>query len=366
MKLERITNKQGCFLTLLFFSSNCYSLLFAAKYGASVWFCYLIASLISIAVVFLINTLMKYAENRTFFEFLDFLLPCPFGRMITALLMLYAFLSTCTSLSIFGQFNQLTALSKTPTIIIPLAVILLGVWACRSGIQTIGRMASLTILFAVAVFLLFSLLALDGLNPDLLRIPKENESGSFLRGGLIVFCNQLGDIILLTVLYPHFARRSTRGRATMLGVVFAGGILFIISIITVMTLGGSGISGDAYPVFTVLSVRTIGGFIQHLELASSVAMTLFAFFRVSLSLYFITQAFRHLFSLDDGRAPILPIGLLLASMTQLLYHGMPMLMVRLESNLSLWILLSIQIICPFLLFVLALIKTKKIKTLGCK
>ncbi len=352
MEIERIQNRQAVYLTVLFFSSNCYALLFAAKEGAAVWVSYLFAWLIAIAVAALLGSLMRRSEC-SFFELLDTLLTRPVGRFFTSLLILYALLSVCTSLSIFGQFNQLTALSKTPTIILPLVIILIGAWACRSGVLAIARTASLTIWFAVFVFLLFVGLGFHNATPSLL-LAFERVS---LRGGMTVFCNQLGDLFLLSVLYPHLTKKATGARAITVGAVLCGGMLFVISAITVMALGGNGVIGDAYPVFTVFSIRTVGNFVQHLELLSSIAMTIFAFFRVSISFCFITQGLRHLFSLKDGRTPILPIGLILASLTQLLYHGMPMLMARLESNLSLWILIPIQILLPLALCVIARLKS---------
>ena len=357
--MEKLKNKQGLYLTVLFFGSNCYSLLFAARHGAAVWLCYLLAWGLGIAAAYVLGTCMERTDG-TFFALLDSLLPRPLGRFFTGLLAVYTFLSACTSLSIFGQFNQLTALSKTPTLILPLAVILLGVFACRSGISAMGRMASLTVWFSAVVFVLFVCVGLGSASPALLL-----ETDRFsLQGGFTVFCNQLGDVLLLTAVYPYLARKRTRKRTMTIGMTLAGGMLFVISLVTVMTLGGRGVTDNTYPVFTVLSVRTVGQFVQHTELLTSVAMTVFAFFRVSLSLFFIAEALTRLFSLQNGRAPILPAGLLLASVTQLLYHGMPMLTARLESALSLWILIPIQIVLPALLCVICLLTKKSRTTLG--
>lgn len=364
MTRERITNKQGFLLTVLFFGSNCYSLLFAANTGHSVWICYLLGSLLAIFIARLLCTVLARSDG-TLFETLDNFLSRPIGRCVTLILAVYAFLSAATALSIFGRFNQLTALSKTPTLILPLAVILLGVRACRVGIESIARMGSLTFVFAAAVFLIFSLLGLNFLSIDALLPLTPSEPISILRGSLSVFLNQLGDVVLLTVLYPHLARPKTRARAITGGVAVSGGILTVIALITVMTLGDLGIRSDAYPVFTVLSIRSIGKFIQHLEILSSLAMTFFAFFRVSLCLYFLSVAFEHVFDLPDYRAALLPIGLLLATVTQLLYRNMLVLRERLESDLTFWILIPILILLPCLLFLLSQTKRNK-HTLGSK
>lgn len=366
MTRELITNKQGAILTFLFLSSNCYSLLFASNTGRFVWLCYLLAGILATLIAYLLGSVMQYRGNSNFFDMISKLLSRPIGLLISLLLAVYAFLSTGTSLSFFGRFNQLTALSKTPTIILPLAVILLSVWACRAGIETIARIGNLTVYFAVFVFLIFALPGVRFLTFDTLLPLIPEKPFSVFRGSLTVFFNQLGDILLLTVLYPHLARPKTRTRSIVFGVVTSGAALTVIALITVMTLGDLGILSDAYPVFTVLSIRSIGEFLQHLEILTSIAMTLFAFFRVSLSLYFISCAFKHLFHLHDHRAMLLPLGLLLATTTQLMYRNMLVLRERLESDLTIWILIPIHLLLPLLLFFITKIVSKNKHTLGSK
>lgn len=363
MKLDTISARSAFLLSFLFLTGNCYSLLFASDCGHFVWLCYLLAGILATVVAFLLARVMRKQED--FFKTLETLFSHPLGKLITFILALYAFLSLATSLSIFGRFNQLTALSETPTIILPTIIILIGIRACRAGISAIARMGSFTILFVFAVFLVFSALGINFLSPkSLLPLISSDPVGIF-RGALSVFTNQLGDLLLLTVLYPHLPCEKD-SRAIPLGVAATALVLTIISLITVMTLGERGILSDSYPVFTVLSIRSIGNFIQHLEILSSVAMTLIIFFRVSLALYFIANAAGHLLALPDYRAIVFPLGIFLAGTTQVLYRDMLSLRTRLESSFSLMIALPLQILLPILLCLFSIAKRKNKHTLGSK
>ncbi|MBE6915924.1 MAG: hypothetical protein E7471_04745 [Ruminococcaceae bacterium] len=363
MKLDAISPRSAFLLSFLFLTGNCYSLLFASGCGRFVWLCYLIAGLLATFVAFLLARAMHHKHD--FFETLETLFSRPLGKLITLILALYAFLSIATSLSIFGRFNQLTALSQTPTVILPTLIILIGIRSCRAGIGTIARVGSFTILFVFAVFLVFSLLGINFLSPDALLPLIPNEPLGLLRGALSVFTNQLGDLLLLTVLYPHLSEKKS-SRAIPLGVASTSLVLTVISLITVMTLGERGILSDSYPVFTVLSIRGVGNFIQHLEILSSVSMTLVIFFRVSLALYFIANALRHFLALPDYRAIVFPLGIFLAGITQVLYRDMLSLRTRLESDFSLAVALPLQVLLPVLIYLLSVAKRKNKHTLGSK
>ena len=56
----------------------------------------------------------------------------------------------------------------------------------------------------------------------------------------------------------------------------------VIALITVLTIGGNQTGAEFFPVFTILSIRNIGGYIRHMEILTSIAMTFFVFIRATL------------------------------------------------------------------------------------
>ena len=360
MTQERISGKQGFAITVLFLLSNCYSVLFGMGAGRDVWLSYLVALALAMALSSVLTHSMKRCDESDFFSFLDHLLTRIGGSILSLLLALYTLFSSVTSLCLFGRFNQFTALSRTPSIILPLLIVLLGVWACRSGVEALGRMASLTLYFTGVVFLIFALFGFSEQKWETLLPILQHGPTPVLRGGLAVFLNQLGDLIFLTAILPHLSRQ----RSFKLGVLVGGVALTVIALVTLTTLGATETAAEFYPVFTVLSIRSIGRFVQHLEVLSSIAMTIFAFFRVALSLYFVAKAVAHVFHLPDYRASLLPIGLLLVSVTQMFYQTMIGLRTRLESDLALTLMTPILVLLPFALAVIAWTKHRSQPPLG--
>lgn len=361
MKHDSIQQKHVFILSFLFLCANCYSLLYASNTGRSVWLCYLFAGVLASLVAWLLAHALQKSK-LDFFQLLDRSFTPVIGKLLALFLAIYAFLSAGTSLSIFGRFNQLTALSETPTLILPLAVILLSIRASRSGISTIARMGNFVFYFILAVFFTFALLGINFLSPQALTPLRPNQFSDVVFGALTVFVNQFGDLLFLSVL----SCAQKKSRAFVGGTVAAGIVLSVIALMTVMTLGEAEILTDSYPVFTVLSIRSIGQFIQHLEILSSIAMTLIIFFRVSIALTFVGLALKHLFSLEECRAALFPLGLLLTTITQVMYRNMLVLRERLESPLTLMIALPLQVLLPLVLFLLVMIKSRNKHTLGSK
>ena len=281
------------------------------------------------------------------------------GHTVTALLSIYALLSCTTSMGLFGRFTQLTALSKTPQIVLPLLLLLLAVWSLKSGLEVLSRGASLLFYFAITTFVYFIIFGIPMLDIRNLFPILENGILPPVRSALTIFTNQFGDTLLLFSIYPSIRRSPNRRRTMILAMITAALATSLIAFFTVLTLGEEQMMSEFFPVFTTLSIRNIGGYIQHMEILTSIAMTFFVFIRQTVSLYFAATAISHLFHTTAYQRILTPLALLIASGTQLLYWNMMSLRARIEGNLNLYILLPLQLVLPCIMCSSLLIKRKK-------
>lgn len=354
MSKELITNRQGFTLLVIFTMCNAYSLLFGADCGRDVWFAYLVAAALAVLLWALMTRSFERRPYGSFFEMLDAAFGKYFGHAITVLLAVYAILSCTTSMGLFSRFTQLTSLSKTPQIVLPLLLLLLAAWALKSGLEVLARGASLLFYFVMITFFYFVIFGIPLL--DIRNITPVFEDGILrpLRSALTIFTNQFGDTLLLFAIYPSIRRAPNRRRTMVCAMLTAGLAASVIALFTVLTIGGNQTGAEFFPVFTILSIRNIGGYIQHMEILTSVAMTFFVFIRQTLSLYFIATAFSHLFHTTAYQRLLTPLALLITSGAQLLYWNMMSLRARIEGNLNLYILIPLQFILPVITSLLLL------------
>jgi len=362
MAVMRISNKQACVLTALYIITNCFSALYGVDAGRDIWISYTLASLSACLLWFLISMATDKYPDKDFFSLLEL----SFGRLITwiitLLFSLYAFSSVATSISHFGKFTQLTSLSKTPQIIIPLLILMLAAYTLRSGIEVLARCASLIAPFAIFVFLYFFLFGVEFIELQNIKPLLSGGIKPVIRGALSAFINQFGHTILLTSLL-HNIKSEKRGkrRGILFGVVIGSVAISLIVFSTIATLGQAETAAEFYPVFTVLSIRNLGGFIQHMEILTSIATAFFVFFRAALGLYFLSLAVAYLFRLKSSRAQLIPLALLITSTTQLLYWNTMSLRKSMESDLAIILVAPLQFVIPVLACLIIWFKKSQIR-----
>lgn len=357
MGSERITNRQACILTILYVMTNSFSVMYGVSAGRDVWIAYILAAAASCLLWFLLSEVSDKYPGTDFFVLLRNVFGRPISWVITLLLALYAFSSIASSVADFGKFTQLTALSKTPQMIIPLFLLLLSAYVLRSGIEVLARCASLLTPFVVFVFIYFLLFGIGLVRGETLTPILANGILPVTRSALSVFVNHFGRNILLAALLHNIKKsKKGRGRGILAGVIIGSGAVCLIALSTVATLGQSVTSSEFYPVFTVLSIRNVGGFIQHMEILTSIATAFFIFFRTAIGLYFLSRATAHLFCQKNFRAELIPLALLSISMTQLLYRNTMYLRKSVESNMSIALIVPLQFAIPVIFCAIAYFK----------
>lgn len=360
---EIITNRQACVLATLYQLTNCFSAIYGVSAGRDVWVSYIIAAILSVLLWIIITAAAEKHPNRNIFSVLTQTIGKVPAWIIIMLTALYGFLSVATSVAEFGKFTQLTALSKTPQIIIPLLFLLLCCYALKEGAGVLARCASLLLPFTCFVFICFLFFGVEFIKAENITPIMSSGFLPVMRSALSIFINQFGRTILLTVLFNNIkANKNGRKRGPLLGVTIGSAVVCLLSFITVSTLGPAETASEFYPVFTVLSIRNIGGFIQHMEILTSIASAFFVLFRAALGLYFVATAISYLFKQPSSKTHLIPLALLIISLTQFLYRNAMNLRKSSEGDIAVIITFPLQFIIPVLVCSIDWIKKKRMSS----
>ena len=358
---ERISNRQACVLTVLYIMTNCFSVLYGVSAGRDLWISHIIAAAISCLLWWLISKACDSFPGCDFFTLLRRTLSRPVAWVITLLLTLFSITAIATSVAAFGKFTQLTALSNTPQIILPLLILLLAAYSLRSGIEVLARCASIIIPFIAFVFFYFLFFGAELVRPENLVPLLENGPLPILRASMSIFINQFGNTVLLLPLIGNISpEKSRRSRGILWGMIIGSASMCLIALSTVATLGQAQTAAEFYPIYTALSVHNIGGFIQHMEILTSLASTFFVLFRAALGLNFLALSVKHLFGGTSARTHLIPLSLIIVSITQFLYGNTMVLRKSMESNISVLIAAPLQFILPTVVFSIAWFKFRRV------
>ena len=134
MPCEKISKLAGGALAALVIMTNSYSVLPGMSAGSAVWISHIIASLAALFCVLCILLVCEKHPDETFFDALSLCIGKLPAGIISVVFAVFAALTCIVSLTVFSRFVQVTALPRTPQIIIPLLIIITAALSLRRGI----------------------------------------------------------------------------------------------------------------------------------------------------------------------------------------------------------------------------------------
>lgn len=348
MQRDEITNGAGAAIVVLVIMTNGYSVMAGSAAGRSVFIAHIAAGLLALLGAWWLTSVCEKAPDKTFFDAITFACGSFFGRAIALIFSLFSLVTCVISLTVFSRFVQITALPQTPQIILPLIIILIAALSNRRGLFAAAGSARLLIWFFAAVFLVFVLFGIKWTDPRLL-IPDFKAPEKILAGAGEVFLNRFGASFALMAVYTRMEKTPARRKTFMLALFGASLALAVISLMTVATLGEETSAVDFYPVFTAMSVRGIGGFIQHTETLASIAMTLCLFFKSAVCLAFSEDMLTGTFKALRRQGISVPLALICAAATQIIYRDISSLRGMVEWKSGAGAVVAIYVLLPLLL-----------------
>lgn len=359
--METITNKQSFAIIVSFMLCNAFSVLFGTDCGKNVWIAYALAAVLAVFIWHILSSLCERRNFNSFFEMLTFTFGRIGGVVLSSILALYALLSCTTSISLFGKFVQISSLPKTPLIVLPVILLVIATLSLKSGGTVFSRCSVLFFPFLIFTFVIFIFFGLPQLNFQNITPILENNVLPTLKSSLTVFTSQFGDALILFAIYPLIIKNPKRKKISLGAIIAATALASIIALFTILTLGEEQMKGEFFPVFTILSIRKVGAYIQHMEILTSVAMTFSVFIRQAVCLYFISLALSHVLKTESYKSHLIPPTLIIAAGTYILYRNIMSLKWRVESDLNIYILLPLQFVLPCLMALIFTLKRKKEK-----
>ena len=360
MKNEKISNMTGAILCALALLTNAYSVVPGVAAGGAVWVADILATSLALICTAAFCSSCDRFPDETFFGVLKKSFGKTFGIILALVFSIFALLTCAVSLTVFSRFVQITSLPQTPQIIIPLLLIFVSALAVKGQkLRCPSQTAWLLVWFAASVFVFFVFSSLSQIKSNLMTLAKF-ENFKILPSVGEVFLNRFGLIPAFVAVYTKMSEVKTRRAYMLSSVAVAGTGLAVISAISVITLGEELAKADFYPVYTAMSLRRVGGFVRHTEILASVAMTICLFFKGCICLAFASEMINGVFNTNEKSFSSLPLALITASATQLIYRDISSLRGLLEWKGGAFYFLSFFIALPLALFLATHIK-KKVK-----
>ena len=357
MRGKTITNGAGAAIVAFTVFTNAYTFLPGAFSGSFVWIAGLGASSIFIISLWcFINVCEKY-PCESFWGVIENTLGSFYGKCISVILALLSLLTLTVSLTVFSRFVKLTALPQTSQIILPAFTVICASFSLRSCLRAAAGAARLLIWFFIAVFFIFAATGLGEMRFSLL-LDGDFSGDETLDAIGEIYLNRFSAAAALMSVYTRMPAGKGRKKWFLGSAAISGLALSVIAVFTIATLGEKAAAEDFYPVFSAMSVKGVGGFIRHTELFSCIAMTFSLFFKSVVCILFSDDMLTGISKSNGNIGAYLPLGLIAAALTQIIYRDTSSLRGLLEWKTGAAVILALHMAIPAVLFLSGRLKKK--------
>ncbi|WP_026574188.1 GerAB/ArcD/ProY family transporter [Bacillus sp. UNC438CL73TsuS30] len=327
------------------------------------WLSPIWASVIGFLVLFVAHQLNKLYPTDTIIEYSEQIIGKFFGKVVGAIFLLFYLHITGIIVREYGEFVSGTFLHQTPMVIIIGTMVLVCSFAVMGGIEVIGRAAEMIVPFVTLLYLLIFVMLIKDLEiKNMFPIMEKGIKPSLM--GSIVPQSWFSEFILVSFFLPYLSKRA---KGLKWGMISVGSVLFLMVLTNIMNLMlfGNLTSHLTYPVMVAARYISISDFLEHLE---SIVMAIWiagTFIKITVFYYILTLGTAQWLKLSDFRPIVLPIGFLVilcgiwsASDLQELSHFL--------ATSGAFYILSIQVVIPLFLWLIAVIRMKAQQRKGSK
>lgn len=321
------------------------------------WISSIIAVLISIPVVLIYGRIVNRYPGKNFFDILEEVFGKIIGKIISILFILQSLFLCAYILNDFVDFIKITALFKTPTVVLMIFIGILSMWMIKEGIEVLAAWAQ----FFIRILLIFMVIMWIFLTPEmniynLQPIAHGNIKEIFSESvNLMTF--PFTEILIFINFFDCVKTKNNVKNSFLKPLIISGVLCTIISMINLMILGPEGYSSFNYPGYEVIKRLKIQQEFQRVEIIVSTAFVIIEFLQINFCLLAVSKGVSKVFNLQSYKNIITPIIALLINLTYSIFKSS---MESSEFSREYWTVYGMifQVIFPIIIFIIILLKQR--------
>lgn len=360
MNQERIGNKQLFSMMVLYVIGSSLIVGVAAQVENDKWIAILVAMAAAVPTITIYVKLLSLFPEKNLFDIFTIVLGKWVGQVFVLLYIWYAFHVGAMVLRNFGEFVNMMAMQETPMILPMLIMCLTCVWIVQEGIEVLGRGAFFLLPITVAIIVIVQFLCMPQYNMQfILPILAEGWTPIF-EGALSTFTFPFAETILVAAIFYCPKNTKTPYRPFITGLIAGALIILAVTFRNMFVLGATLKQNPYFPSYIAVGRIQIGDFLQRVEVTVSIVFVIGAFIKISVCLLAASYGVKKLAGLNNYRPVVLPIGILMIVLGQIIYEN-TMEMVRWAFEIYSYYALPFQLFIPLLLLGIALFSKHKEK-----
>jgi spore germination protein KB len=280
------------------------------------WISALIGLLVGLFVVWCYASIGTYFKDKTLIAVINESFGKYLGFVVALVFSVFALILSSLVLSNIGNFVNTRLLLGTPLDSVEYTFVITVVIGVRLGIETICRSTEFLIPLFAFLFLILTFAVLPQMDVENLLPVFEHDVHDIFKSSYGFISFPFVELMLFLMLTPYVAKQKNIKKGYLIGATVGGVLLVIITVVSIMSLGGGGTAINTYPAFSIAKKIDVGGVVQRMEVIMAWIWMFSIFSKLSVCLYVSTVCFQQLFRLRDVNCLTLPIALSLIPLSQ--------------------------------------------------
>lgn len=353
-----ISVKQGICMMVLYIMGSTLVLGVGSVAKQDIWVGVLLGMLFALPVLMMYARILYLHPGLDLFQILDTLFGKVLGKIITLLLVWYAFHLGSLVIRNMAEFISVVALPETPALVPVMLLCLLCIWGVKAGIEVLGRWAEFCL--PILAIIIFFVVGLSMFNADVnnLRPVLHKNLMPVMEGAFSSFSFPFAETIIFMMIGFVFREKKAVYKVYMFSLLIGGTIVLIIGVRNMLVMGPNFVESTFFPSYAAVSLIDIGDFLQRIEILVSVVFMFSGFIKISVCLLAVSKGVSSLFNMKQYSQITIPLGLLMLALSLILYSNI-MEMMDWAFNIYKFYAFPFQVILPLIIWTAAEVKNKK-------
>jgi len=309
------------------------------------------------------SRILSLYPGKDLFDILQIVMGNFLGKLISILMILFAFHDGATIVRSLSDFTETLTLVDTPVVVPMIFFTILVIWSVKAGIEVLGRCSEFFVWIVILIFLIMSLLIIPQMDISRIKPILYNNFTPVLKGAFLSFSYPFGETVIFMMVFSNISKIKNYKKTYMIGLLVGGGIVFLVTLVNILVLGSETISRVFFPFPMVLSLIHFGQMLQRLESTVLLQFIVCVFVKVSICSIAVCSGISKVFGFDDFKFIATPVALLMLAFSFVIYKS-TLEMSFWTTNIWPYYSFPFEVIIPFVVFILAEIKSRKSRSVN--
>lgn len=359
MRKEQISQSQAYMLLITFIVGTTTALASYSESYQDTWISLLIALALGIIMVIIYGSILNTHPGKDIFQILEYIFGKAIGKIVGLLYTLYFLHLGAITIRNMTEFIQVASFPETPQYFNAIFMGILAIYILKSGLEVIARVNKFILPSLIFIISITMIMAIP--KSDITNFLPILEKGwiPIIKGSFPKFAFPFGETVIFLTFLNTVKEKDKNTKIYIKGILLGGIILLAVTLRNILVMGFPSLSSNVFPSHAAVSLIDIGNFIRGLEIIIDTVIMVAGFIKVSVCLLAACIGIARLFKFKDYKWVSAPLGLLMMSLSFILYRS--------TMHLVEWVkiykyyALPFQVIFPIIILFFGKLKRHKMK-----